>query len=161
MLLEHIAQQHTNSYKELSVEVRMSGGRDVLIVGIAGKDMHDALETVASPETLKKLFGGNFPNDRQASKFHEWVHRLEKDPSTSDPGLYYITGENFLGSVQGTGLGYVLFSGNLNASPKHVDDLLFARIPEFKERFIRELHSHKLSCETYTVGVHAINVYDT
>ncbi len=139
----------------------MSGGMDILIVGIAGKDVDDQLESIAPPDTLRKLFGGNFLDDFMADKHYEYAHRLENDPATMQPGLFYISGENLWGAAVGTGLGYVLFSGNNNAPPTLLDELIFARIPELKELFLKAVQSHGLEIGNYVVGVHALNVCDT
>ena len=139
----------------------MAGGLDILIVGIAGKDSDDRLTAIAPSKRLEKLFGGYFQNDPGGIEHSNYVHKLEQDPTTTNPGIFYITGENEWGWVVGTGLGYVLFSGNNNASPKQLDERVFARIPELKELFMRELHSKGLQVRGYKVGVHAINVYDT
>lgn len=139
----------------------MSGGRDVLIVGIKGKNLEDKLESIAIEDRLNELFGGNFQDDIDADKHYKYVHGLEQDPTTENPGIFYITGENLWGAVCGTGLGYVLFSGNNNAPPIQLDERIFTRIPELKDRFARELKSHELKVGDYEIGVHAINVYDT
>lgn len=138
----------------------MGAGINVLIVGIAGTDEDDKLESIASFDELKRLFGGDFSDDKDATKFQDYVYSLEKDPLTEKPGLFYVEG-NFLGATFGAGLGYVLFAGEINAPPIQVDERIFARIPELKDRFVRELASHGLNPGDYNVGLHAINVYDT
>lgn len=139
----------------------MSGGLDLLIVGIKGKDLDDNLGSIATEDKLYELFGGNFQDDPDAKKCYDYIHALEQNPATNNPGLYYITGGNMFGGVCGTGLGYILFSGNNNAPPRQLDERIFARIPELKGSFIRELESHGINVADYEVGVHAINVYDT
>ena len=158
----------------------MGGGLDILIVGIVGgylvdiegnvifnkyrEAIFDDLTSIASKEKLEELFN-NFSDTQSGGekweKWDEYFFRLEKNPTTDEPGLVYFSGEECgFGAAFGTGLGYVLFSGNINSDPIKLDERIFARIPELIERFKKELDSHGLDYSKYKVGLHAINVCD-
>lgn len=135
----------------------MSGGLDILIVGIADKN----LDGVASEERLRELFD-NYPDTKRGTdRRYRDFHALIYDPSTKKPKICYLFGEHMLGVPVGAGLGYVIFDGNNNSLPKRVDERVFARIPELQANFVKELEKNGLSVPDGKVGVYALNVYDT
>ena len=129
---------------------KMGGGLDILIVGIVGNDLYDTLSSVATKEFLQTSFSD-----------HRSGRNLERRYGAKNPAIIFLSGECGFGAVTGTGLGYILFSGNNNAPPEKLDERIFARIPELIERFKEELDLHNLDYSKYEVGLHAINVYDT
>ena len=135
----------------------MSGGLDILIAGVAGK----SLDVISPRERLEEFFGNDSLTPESTARYVEDIHALEKDPTTQKPRIFYIKDENVFGSVLGEALGYVLFDGNLGQPPRQLDERLFARIPELKERFVRELTEKGIAVNPKTVGVYALNVADT
>ncbi len=149
----------------------MGGGLDILIVGIVGKQLersreeimrgdritYDDLSSIAPVEKLKELFD-NFPD---ADLWAKCFRRLETNPETSYPIIVYFSDEFGCGAALGTGLGYVLFSGNNGGDPKKLDERIFARIPELIARFKGQLDLYSLDYSKYDVGLYAINVFDT
>jgi len=131
----------------------MSGGLDILIVGIAGED----LDRVAPEETLRALFD----DWSDAKDYHTAFYALVNNPVHQNPEIFYLKGEHMIGSQLGAGLGYVIFGGNLNDYPARVDEAIFRRIDELKEMFIRETVAKGLAIPKEQVGVYALNVCDT
>jgi len=123
----------------------MGPGLDVLLVGIAGTD----LTHIATEERLSQLFGDNDPNE------------LSNNPETPFPYVFYFSNECQWGAALGSGLGYILHSGTSNVPPQKVKEEQFARIPELKGRFVREMRIHGIEVSPDEVGLYAVNVYDT
>ena len=135
----------------------MSGGLDILIVGIAGKN----LDHVASDEKLRELFGKRADDEASTDQYVEDFHALVTNPISAKPRIFYLAGEHLCGSQVGAGLGYVIFDGNNNAPPRKFDERVYGRIDELKQRFVTEVEAKGLSVPQNQVGVHALNVYDT
>ena len=135
----------------------MSGGLDILIVGIANK----SLDSVASDERLKELFGDGTESEAGAERYHQDFHALVKNPDLERPRIFYLTGEHMLGSQLGAGLGYVIFNGNLNNEPKKVSEVVFERIATLKQMFVQETNAKGINVSIDKVGVYALNVRDT
>jgi len=134
----------------------MSKGLDILIVGIAGEN----LESIASEETLTKLFENNDNSDKAIDKYYTDYHNLEEG-NTAEPKIFYLSGETNSGSQIGSGLGYVIFTGNNNFQPKKLDETIYGKIQKLKEKFIKEIRPYKLRIKEEYVGVYALNVFDT
>ena len=134
----------------------MSGGLDILIVGIASEN----LDHVASDERLRELFDER-ADDASADKYVEDFHALVRDPTIANPRIFYLQGEHLCGSQVGAGLGYVIFDGNNNSQPRKLDERVYGRIDELKQKFVTEVKAKGLSVPQDQVGVHALNVYDT
>jgi len=139
----------------------MSGGLDILIVGVADEN----LDFIAPDERLKEMFShSDNPDeysDDDADKYVTDFYALSNNPNLENPRMFYLVGEHLCGSQIGAGLGYVLFDGNNNSLPKRLNERVFARIPELKEKFVREIESKGLFVPHSKVGVYALNVYDT
>jgi|SRR3989338_6818500 len=134
----------------------MSGGLDILIVGIASEN----LDHVASDERLRELFDGG-ADDASENQYVEDFHALVRDPTIANPRIFYLQGEHLCGSQVGAGLGYVIFDGNNNAQPRKLDERVYERIGELKQRFVIEVKTRGLEVPQNQVGVYALNVYDT
>src|SRR3989338_5478838 len=102
----------------------MSGGLDILIVGIAG----EKLDHVASDERLRDLFDKRTDGKASAYQYVEDFHALVRDPTIANPRIFYLQGEHLCGSQVGAGLGYVIFDGNNNAQPRKLEGLRFHKI---------------------------------
>ena len=135
----------------------MSGGLDILIVGIADEN----LDSVASEERLRELFDKEREDDADAERYHEDFHALIKNPNLEKPIIFYLVGEHMKGSQIGAGLGYIIFDGNLNGQPKRVNEALFRRIDELKQSFVKETAARGIKVQIDKVGVYALNVCDT
>ena len=135
----------------------MSGGLDILIVGIAD----ESLDSVASEERLRKLFDMRTNTEASANRYYEAFHALVDDPSTKNLKIFYLAGEHMMGAQIGAGLGYVIFDGNNNSPPKKIDERVFKRIEELKKRFVEETNKKGVKVPTERVGVYALNVRDT
>jgi len=135
----------------------MSGGLDILIVGIADKN----LDRIASDKRLRELFGGESEDDASVERYHDDFYALVRNPTLAKPRIFYLAGEHIKGSQLGAGLGYVIFDGNLNDQPKRVDETLFKRIDELKQMFVAETKTRGLEVPTNKVGIYALNVCDT
>lgn len=132
----------------------MSGGSDILIVGVADKN----LKYVGDDRKLRDLFGyEGLDPDQYVRDFHT----LSEHPLTANPKIFYLAGEHLCGSQVGAGLGYVIFDGNNNAQPRKLDERAFSRIDELKRKFVDEVKSKGLEVQENQVGVYALNVYDT
>lgn len=135
----------------------MSGGLDILIVGVAGEN----LTNLASDEKLNGLFDNLSDSEEEIDQYVNDFHALTENPSLENPRIFYLANEHLLGSQIGAGLGYVIFDGNNNAPPKQLDERVFRRIDELKQRFIHETNEKGLSISPDLVGIYALNVYDT
>jgi|SRR3989338_9771284 len=135
----------------------MSGGVDILIIGIADEN----LDYIASDKELGDLFGDYNEDKASIDKYVTDFHALADDPTIQNPRIFYLVGEHFLGSQDGAGLGYVIHDGNLNSPPKKLDDRIFRRIDELKQKFINEIEAKGFRLEHNKVGVYALNVHDT
>lgn len=135
----------------------MTGGLDILLVGIAA----DSLDHIASSERLEELFGCNVPDDPFGEKHLDFVYALEIDPATACPHIFYFHDECDFGRAHGVGLGYLIFVGAIETGHVKLDERLFYRIPELKERFLREMEENHLCIDPSDIGVYAINVTDT
>ena len=134
----------------------MSGGLDILIIGIANKN----LDYIAADERLRGLFDAA-DNASNVDQYIENFHALARDPTVASPKIFYLQGEHLLGSQLGAGLGYVIFDGNNGAEPRKLDEGVYHRIDELKQRFIAEVEAKGLLIPKDQVGVYALNVYDT
>ena len=135
----------------------MTGGLDILIVGIAGEN----LDYVAPGEKLQDLFNESSNTNAANEQFVDDFHALAKDPTIANPRIFYLAGEHLCGAQMGAGLGYVIFDGNLNAQPKRLDERTYERIDELKQRFIAEVEAKGLKVPINQVGIYALNVSDT
>lgn len=137
----------------------MSGGLDLLIVGVAGK----TLNHIAPAEKLDKLFGNREDEDKDegAKQYFNDFYALSKNPETKAPRVFYLEGEIMSGAQIGAALGYVIFTGNNNGLPEKLQEATFARIPELKRMFLEETKAKNLKIPENQVGVYAVNVYDT
>ena len=79
----------------------------------------------------------------------------------ANPKIFYLKGEHMCGSQLGAGLGYIIFDGNNNSHPRKLDERVYGRIDELKQKFLTEVEAKGLSVPQNQVGVHALNVYDT
>jgi len=110
----------------------MSGGLDLLIVGIAGEN----LDGIASDDRLRELFDEKSEDDEGTKRYHDDFYALVRNSALAKPRIFYLTDEHMKGSQLGAGLGYVIFDGNLNDQPKRVDEAVFGRInPGFNTHF--------------------------
>ena len=135
----------------------MTGGLDLLIVGIADEN----LDYIDSEERLRELFDDDTEDDDiSAEKYFDDFYSLVKNSDLENPRIFYLGREHMEGAM-GTGLGYVIFDGNLNDMPKRLDEKLFGRIDELKQKFIDETSKAGLNIPSDKVGVYALNVYDT
>ena len=64
----------------------MSGGLDILIVGIAGENLHH----VASDERLRELFDERADDDASADQYVKDFHALVRDPTIANPRIFYL-----------------------------------------------------------------------
>lgn len=134
----------------------MAGGLDLLIVGIAGKD----LDFIAPDDRLRELFGEISGDDTTADQYLTDFHALVRDPTITNPRLFYLQGEHLRGAQIGAGLGYVIFDGNNNSQPRKLDERVYQRIDELKQIFIDEVRTNGLNVPEEQVGVYALNVDD-
>ncbi|MBI4451330.1 hypothetical protein HY642_05120 [Candidatus Woesearchaeota archaeon] len=132
----------------------MSGGLDILIVGVAGKN----LKNIAPATKLSRLFDSD---DVDADAYVADFHALTNNPQTPSPRIFYLEDEILCGHQLGAGLGYVIFEGNFNSFPKKLDERIFSRVDELKARFISEVKAKGLKIPREQVGVYALNVVDT
>jgi len=135
----------------------MAGGLDILIVGIAGEN----LDYISSDERLKDLFNKRNDDEKSAEEYVKDFHSLASDPSVANPRIFYLAGEHICGSQVGVGLGYIIFDGNNNSYPRKLNERMYERIAELKQRFINEVEAKGLEVPHDQVGVYALNVYDT
>ena len=135
----------------------MTGGLDILIVGVANNN----LDSIAPSERLRELFGEGDKDDASVKRYYDDFYALVGNPALKNPRLFYLAGEHMIGSQLGAGLGYVIFEGNLNDQPKKVDEAVFRRINELKQKFIDETRARGLNIPHKDVGVYALNVCDT
>lgn len=135
----------------------MSGGLDILIVGVAGEN----LDHIASDKRLRELFGDTSNDEACADLYVRDFRALVKDPTIANPRIFYLEGEHLCGSQIGVGLGYVLFYGNNNAQPRKLDERVYRRIEDLKQKFIAEVKRRIIEIPQDEVGVYALNVSDT
>lgn len=123
---------------------------DLLIVGIAGETLDD----IASRKTLDQFFD---PPPRTQEEVDSYFSDL-KNPHSHR--IYYLSGENGPGWVDGAALGYVIFGGNHEAPPSRIDENLFDQVPELKERFHEEARRKGINIPKERIGVYAVNISD-
>lgn len=136
----------------------MTGGLDLLIVGIAGEN----LDHIAPEQRLRDLFETRDEADEsEVDRYVRDFHALGEDPTVINPRIFYLAGEHLCGSQLGAALGYVIFDGNYNTDPRRLDERIFGRIDALKQLFLEDIRVRGLAVSPDMVGVYALNVCDT